>query len=244
MPISAKNKKPVISVVVPAYNEEKLLPQCLKALKNQRFSLPYEIVVVDNNSTDKTAEIARKAKVRVIFEKNRSISAARQKGIEVSQALIIAQTDADAIPCENWLLEIYSSFSQRNDIAAVAGPSPFYDIDWLTELILKVYDIIVFRVMLWFLGNGVFRGFNVAFKKSAWKKAGGYFPETAWFDDVEFGKRLRQTGKIIFNPKQVVFSSPRRLKNKGWLRTFLLLLQNSFKINVLGKRDIPLENFR
>jgi len=244
MPISPKDKKPVISVVVPAYNEEKLLPQCLKALKNQCFDLPYEIIVVDNDSTDKTAEIARKAKVKVVFEKKKGISAARQKGIEVSQALIIVQTDADAVPCENWLSEIYSSFSQRNNIVAVAGPSFLYDLDWLEKVVMKINDIIVFKIIPWFLKNRTFRGSNIAFKKSAWKKAGGYFPETAFFDDVEFGKRLRQTGKIIFNPKQVVYSSPRRLKNKGLLKTLFITLKTGFKINILGEKKTTLENFR
>ena len=68
-----KKQKPVISVIVPAYNEEKFLPQCLEALKNQSFNLPYEIIVVDNNSTDLTGEIARNAGVKVVLEKRKGV---------------------------------------------------------------------------------------------------------------------------------------------------------------------------
>ena len=63
-----KNGSPAISVVIPAFNEEKYLPACLEALKKQTFK-NYELIVVDNNSTDKTAQIAKKFGARVVKEK-------------------------------------------------------------------------------------------------------------------------------------------------------------------------------
>jgi len=58
----------MISVIIPVFNEEKFLPRCLESLKNQKFK-DFEIIVVDNNSTDKTAEIAKKFNVILVSEK-------------------------------------------------------------------------------------------------------------------------------------------------------------------------------
>ncbi len=159
--------KPVISVVVPAYNEEKLLPKCLDALKKQSFDRPYEIIVVDNNSTDKTAKIAKKAGVKVVSEKKKGISSARQKGIDVSQAEIIAQTDADSIPDKNWLKEIFSVLDSNSSIIGVSGPSyhnsnkPMFKY----KLVNLIFNLLTFRIIPFLLGNAAFRGHNVAFRK-------------------------------------------------------------------------------
>ena len=64
-----RSSNPLVSVVIPAYNEEKYLPACLEALSRQTFR-DFEVVVVDNNSTDRTAEIARSLGARVVHEEN------------------------------------------------------------------------------------------------------------------------------------------------------------------------------
>jgi len=89
--------RPIISIIVPAYNEEKYLPKCLWALTHQDFKLPYEIIVVDNNSADKTKKIAKKFGARVVFEKKKGLLKARDKGIKSARAELIAITDADTL---------------------------------------------------------------------------------------------------------------------------------------------------
>ena len=92
-----------ISVVIPAYNEEQLLSKCLKSLTNQDFHLPFEIIVVDNNSRDKSNAIAQSFGVKVIKETNQGVVWARQKGLLQAQGEIIAQADADCYYPSNWL---------------------------------------------------------------------------------------------------------------------------------------------
>ncbi len=90
-------KKTLISVVVPAFNEEKFIGRCLEALKRQDFSEKYEIIVVDNNSTDKTAQIAKRMGVKVVSEKKQGDVFALRKGCSEAQGEIIAITDAETL---------------------------------------------------------------------------------------------------------------------------------------------------
>ncbi len=76
--------KPIISVVIPAYNEENYIEACLKSLRNQKTNVPYEIVVCDNNSTDRTVEIAKKYADKVVYERRQGIGYARNKGVSAS----------------------------------------------------------------------------------------------------------------------------------------------------------------
>jgi glycosyltransferase involved in cell wall biosynthesis len=82
--------KPIISVIVPAYNEEKCLPKCLEALKKQTFQKPFEVIVVDNCSTDKTTEIAGAFNVRIVSENRKGQVFAKNSGVHAAQAPIVA----------------------------------------------------------------------------------------------------------------------------------------------------------
>jgi len=89
-----KNGPPIISVIIPAANEEKTLPFCLASLKKQTFS-NFEVIVIDNNSTDKTAAVAQKFGAKVVSEKKQGIIYARERGFQEAKGEIIARTDAD-----------------------------------------------------------------------------------------------------------------------------------------------------
>ncbi|MEN3015576.1 MAG: glycosyltransferase [bacterium] len=123
-----------ISVVIPAYNEEKYILNSLRSLVNQSLSskIRYEIVVVDNNSTDKTKErveefiqyFKNKKKldkslsnidIRIIEEKKQGVAYARQTGFSQSRGWIIATTDADCILPPLWIRTIYNIFKHNYD---------------------------------------------------------------------------------------------------------------------------------
>ena len=88
---------PFISVVIPAYDEEKYLPRSLASLDSQTYPRPrFEVIVVDNASTDRTAEIARAHGARVVREERKGVGRARQSGAEAAQGEIIA----DGAPAE------------------------------------------------------------------------------------------------------------------------------------------------
>ena len=110
-----------ISVVIPAFNEEKYLSSCLQSLNKQDFDLPYEVIVIDNNSSDGTAAVATELGATVVSEPHRGITWARQKGLEVARGKIIACVDADTFVRADWLSQIYNGLLHDDKVVGVSG---------------------------------------------------------------------------------------------------------------------------
>jgi len=113
-----------ISVVIPAYNEERYLRRTIRSLKNQTLKAN-EIIVVDNGSTDKTKEVAESLGAKVIIEKRKGVGFARRAGFEKALYDIIVTTDADTIFPKNWLSRIEKTFAENPRVIAVGGPYQF-----------------------------------------------------------------------------------------------------------------------
>ncbi|HAF69763.1 TPA: glycosyl transferase [Candidatus Acetothermia bacterium] len=94
-----------ISVVVPAHNEEEVLPACLAALRSQSIS-EFELIVVDSASTDRTGEVARAHGAQVVRVERPGLARARQAGFEAASGEIVATTDADSQPPPDWLARL------------------------------------------------------------------------------------------------------------------------------------------
>ncbi len=88
-----------ISVVIPAFNEEKYIETCLKSLRNQKFDGNFEIIVADDSSEDNTVKIAEKYADKVVVHQRGSISYGRQKGAEAARYPAIAFSDSRHIHC-------------------------------------------------------------------------------------------------------------------------------------------------
>jgi glycosyltransferase involved in cell wall biosynthesis len=117
----SSNQSPLISVIVPVYNGETTIAECIQSLLNQDISKEiYEIIIVDNNSTDKTKEIVKKYPVILREELIHTSYAARNRGIMASKGKFVAFTDADCIADKNWLKELLTGFEYPN-IGAVSG---------------------------------------------------------------------------------------------------------------------------
>ena len=111
-----------ISVIVPAHNEEYYLAGCLDSLTKQSLDRKlFEIIVVDNASTDNTPKIAKKYPVKLLYERRKSVVLARQKGVNFSRGHVIVSADADTVYPPNWLKRIHDSFSYHPQIIALVG---------------------------------------------------------------------------------------------------------------------------
>jgi len=219
------SKKPIISVVIPAYNEEKYLPRVLSSLAKQDFKGDYEVIVVDNNSTDNTAKIAKKKGARVIFEKNRGVCFARQKGAEAAKGEIIVSTDADCVFPENWLSNIYKAFEREKDIVAVVGSLNYEKKPLWGRIWIKA---VFFLVNLGYKLTGkVFyaSAANFAFKKEIFEKIGGYNVRlTQGGDEYYLLGKLKKEGKIIYLHKNKILTSSRRLYKGLFYNLFVTLI--------------------
>jgi GT2 family glycosyltransferase len=117
----APSSPPFVSVVVPVLNGEEVIKDCLTSLL--RVDYPQErreILVVDNGSTDRTAEIIKSFPVQYLREERRGCSAARNRGIQASQGELIASTDADCRVSRGWLRELVQAFEEEG-VGGVAG---------------------------------------------------------------------------------------------------------------------------
>lgn len=144
-----------ISIIVPVYNVEKYIEQCVKSLLDQDIHEEYEILLIDDGSTDKSGEICdlfdREEKVRVFHKKNGGLSDARNFGIEKSLGKYIAFVDSDDIVSKNYLSILYTGIKINKVDISIANYVPFSDNDIISitnenidtdYIVLKSKDIL------------------------------------------------------------------------------------------------------
>jgi len=205
-----------VSVVVPAFNEERLLPACLEALLGQHGAGDLEIIVVDNASSDATATLARRYGVTVVHEPCRGYGSALARGFACASGDIIASTDADSVvPCD-WVARLKREYERDPGLAAVGGAIQFVAPNWkarfLTHLFLPLIDRIDWSnprgPHLW--------GANLSVRRAAFRAVGGFDPNFSLQADSEISERLRAAGRVVMLRDLKVRSSSRR-----WNRAFL-----------------------
>ena len=199
-----------VSVVVLAHNEEKYIEKCLQSLIDQEEK-PDEIIVVDNNSKDRTIEVCKKFPVRIVSEKTPGIIAARNKGFNSALYDIVARCDADSIAPSDWIKKIKENFS-INNIVALSGPVSFYDLPVKSTLFSNSYSTVAKRIYK----KHVLLGANMALRKSTWSKIK---KEAAAKDhhvheDVDITMLVGKVGNIGFDKKMVMPTSARRMKRR------------------------------
>jgi len=204
-----------ISVVIPAYNEEQLLPKTLASLA-QLDRKPDEIIVVDASSTDKTKEVAEKAGAIVITVPKSTIGFSRQKGLEKATCDIVAFTDADALLPPDWLNRIERALSTSGVVAYFGGfhvfdGPPMYQ--FFINFIQPFWNVVLFTLFRMPMATGQ----NMAFYRKLALDAGGFPPEFKMAEDIEIARRMMTKGKIVFTQKEYVSASGRRGFEKGLL---------------------------
>jgi len=205
-------KHPLISVVIPVFNEEKFIGETLRNLLEQDFN-NFEIIVVDNNSTDKTVEMAKKFGAIVFSEKNQGVVLARQKGFLKAKGKIIASTDADTILPKNWLSKIFGEFKKDENLVAFGGSCYFYSGPILVRLVSQHLLTLFLIFDKFFSGGWNLMGCNMAIRKEVFLKIGGFNTNLKINEESEISSRLREVGKVILNPNFKVKTSGRRYRH-------------------------------
>lgn len=223
--------KPVISVIVPAYNEAERIASCIQALKRQTIQFPYEIIVSDNGSLDETASIAKAFGVRVVSTSMKGYSYALRQGVRSSSSDLIAIIDADCLPPSDWLARIYRHFNGNSDVIAVGGPFEFYDGPWWIQRVVNISNAIHPHLL-----TASLCGMNMAFRKDAYDAMGGFNPSVHLQTDTELGYRLMRYGSVVFDPYLVMRASGRRYQSPHWaLKEVVRRVTNVIAIRLTGK---------
>lgn len=203
---------PLLSVVIPALNEEKFIGKTLFSLLNQDFK-DFEIIIIDNNSTDRTPKIAKKFGARVIFEPRQGVGYARQRGFLEAKGKIIASTDADAVLPPDWLSNIILHFEKDEKLIALGGLS-YLSSGSLMARLASFYFLYPFLILDKIISGGwSLMGSNFAMRRKAFLDVGGFNTDLIINEDIEISHRLREIGKVVLDPNFRVKVSGRRYRN-------------------------------
>ncbi len=218
-----------VSVLIPAHNAAQTLGLCLDALARQSRA-PEEVVVVDNASTDGTGEVARgfSGKVpglRVVSEPRLGEAAARNRSLAEANGEVLAFTDADCVPDDDWLANALRCLEEGPDCAAVAGPVVGYRPRGFVERYLSVAAFPTPRARVvvhrWSFPPPTFYTANLLVRREALQGAGPFDETLPVGVDVDLCLRLLRGGhRILYDPRPVVAHVQRDSLRKMTRRLF------------------------
>ncbi len=217
-----------VSVVIPTLNEEKNILNCLRSIEKQSVK-PYEIIVSDGSSEDRTLELVKKFSksckipIRIVVSKRRSPSIQRQKGAEVARGDIVAFIDADSIANEHWIKKIVEEFKDKRVVGVygeVIVPRPYRTLSMIFNIYMKISSHI----------SPSPSGMNIAVRNEILKRE-NFDESLITCEEIDLFHRLKKYGKIKFIESKVQTSS-RRIKKWGILRFFIFHLLNVLRYNI------------
>jgi glycosyltransferase involved in cell wall biosynthesis len=234
MPTVTMNKALALSLIIPAYNEEQHLKACLDSVSAQT-RLPDEVIVVDNNSTDKTAQIAKNYPfVRLISEKQQGIVYARNAGFNTARYPLLGRIDSDSILPRDWVEQIFKFYEQYDPkTVCITGGGKHYNVP-LPRIGRWVFDLLAFRVNRVVLGHHFLFGSNMVIPKPVWSKIKSKVClRTDIHEDIDIAIHVHEIGaKIVYESKFLVGIKLRRVfhdHDKLW--GVLMLWPQSLKIH-------------
>lgn len=173
------NKKLTLSLIIPTYNEQRHIKDCLDSIAKQS-RMPEEVILVDNNSSDDTVAIAKKYKfVRVIKEKKQGLIYARNAGFRAAKGDILGRIDADSVLVEDWVQVVMAELHENLDIAAVTGPGYFRALRRLNDEETIFWTKMYNRLAMGYFRFQVLWGANMAIRSKVWSEL---LPHTALKD--------------------------------------------------------------
>lgn len=202
-----------VSVVIPVRNDAELLAVCLRALAAQTVR-PLEVIVVDNGSSDHTAQVARDFGARVLAEGRIGIGAAASTGYDAAAGAVIARLDADSVPATDWIETAVAAFGENPGVDAVTGGATFHDGPrWLRQVGAAVYLGSYFVATGLALAHSPLFGSNMAMRASAWRSVRdeAHSLDTGMHDDLDLAFHLGPERSIRFLSRMRVRISSRPL---------------------------------
>ena len=232
-----------LAFVIPAYNEEALIGKCVESVlaEVKRSGRDVDIVVVNNNSTDRTREIAASYPgVRVVDELQKGLVSARDGGFKATTAELVANIDGDTIVPPGWLDTVFREFEKDEGLVCLSGPYVYYDLGtWDRFLVSLFYALtwLIYVINRFVLRVGsVVQGGNFVFRRDAWIRAGGFNREIKFYgEDTDVAVRLSKIGKVKWTYALKMLTSGRRLAEEGVFRTGMTYTLNFFWVTFAGK---------
>ncbi len=212
-----------LSFVIPARNEEAYIGKCLDSIFRElrKEKCDAEIIVVDNGSTDRTAQIAeRYSGVKVVKEPVKGLPRTRARGLREAKGELIANIDADAELPPGWIRKVLREFSDDPELVCLSGPHVYHDLSAVIRFLVKIFYAITFFFYLInrFVLNvcSVVQGGNFVCRKDALVSAGGFDSSIDFYgEDTDIARRLHKLGHVKFTLGLPIYVSGRRLAKEG-----------------------------
>ena len=190
-----------VSIVIPAKNEEKNISLCINAIKKIDYpSNKYEIIVIDNGSTDSTKKIASKLGARVFADETGTIAALRNKGVYESKGDIIAFVDADVIVASSWLKHALIHFQNKNVVCVGSSPGIRVNPTWVEKIrYLAIESQPEVWIAKWLCSM------NMVIRKKVFEEINGFDERLITCEDVDLCYRIgmKNNNYIIIRDKKI-----------------------------------------
>src|SRR5882724_4604376 len=216
-----------ISLVIPAYNEQDSIGACLDAALANSHGLFYEIIVIDNASTDNTKKIVEdriKAGtgptiLRIVTETRKGLTRARQRGLLEAKGDLIANNDADTLLPLGWVEKALKVFTENEKVVCLSGPYRYHDgVVWKNTVMTMIWYLsapIAYRLVGYMTLGG-----NFIARKWALEAMGGFDKDIEFYgEDTNLARRLSKFGKVVFRMDFYINSSGRRFEHEGLFKT-------------------------
>lgn len=233
-------KLPTVSIIIPVYNEEKVIEKCLNSCIKQR-DLADEIIVVDNNSSDSTSSIVRRiqranpqANIHLTSEKAQGVIPARDRGFRVAKSEVMGRIDADSILEADWVATVRHTFA-RKKVAAATGPVVYHDMP-LPKVGLA-FDKRIRQALYNSAKDHTFLfGSNMAIRKSAWTEIQDTIHRDEadeLHEDIDIALSLYRKGLYVaYDPDMVGGMSARRIEDKPRdFYNYVMRFERTFQIH-------------
>lgn len=197
----------MISIIIPTFNSAEQLSDCLKSLQTQTVDQAfYQVIVVDDGSTDDIASIVAKYPAKYVYQANQGPAAARNHGVAEAQGDIVLFTDADCVPEPNWIAEMIRPLDDPQ-LVGVKGAYRTHQKELMARLVQIEYEH-KYERMKKFKYIDFIDTYSAAYRKDVYTRYGGFderYP-MASVEDQEFSFRLFRDGyKMVFNPAAIVY---------------------------------------
>jgi len=227
----------MISIIIPTYNEEKYLEKTLSQIK--KLTLPYELIVTDDKSVDKTIEIAEKFTDKVLSAntKHPTIAANRNAGAEVATGDFFVFIDGDSYirDPDIFFNEALKRFSENKKLVALTSNlRALPEVETLTDKFMFEIFNWVHRFKNNILHTGEAIGKFQMMKSESFKKVGGFRGDLVTREDGDMFYRLSRIGQTYCDPKLTVYHTARRAHAVGWIKLLWIWFMNTFWFAFFG----------
>lgn len=222
-----------LSVVIPSYDDAEMLRRCLAALAAQTRRAD-EVIVVDNDSIDDTAEVARAAGARLVKQPRHGIFPSTAAGFDAARGDLLGRLDADSVPPVDWVAEVLAAFEEDPTLDALSGPGEFYGANRVVHWIAEHWYIGGYRVVVGaVLGHPILFGSNLALRRSVWLVAEPHthHDRADVHDDLDLTINLPPGTHVRFDRHLVVGVSARPFDDLAGLARRVRMAFRTFSVN-------------